>query len=729
MVTIDRPPSPLESKGRTMGYLSRVAGIAFAALALLTSASAGVNTPQSGWYSGNPLLGPNTLRDVACVGSTCYASGDFGTLLKSTDAGATWTGIVTGLTLDLRRVRLAGGSADKVIVGGGCALRRSDDGGETFTRLPFTARDQGCAGGVISFSFPTDKAGLLLLEGGRVLATADGGRSFSRRTSVPNGAVDILCSSERTCLAVGMTPSFAGAVMRTNDAGVSWTQVGTAPQGLVSLEQADATTFYAVGNGSSLAKSVDGGQTWTGRTISGVPFRPLARIRCGDAQHCLVTTSEGARGGPLYRTSDGGSTFSAVTPSTDSTFAVEFADGLRSIAAGELGSAEISSDAGMTWAPVGNRVAGIFHTLATTADSVAYAGGAQGVLARTADGGRSWTNVSPPTEATVLSLAGFGPNRLYVLASDGSLQRSDNGGVSYSLLNPGAARPVAIATLDADRLLLLGSSISISRNGGDTFDRVSGPAASSQLGAADLAAGAVFAYGNRSVFVSIDRGGSWQRVKTPKRRAIADIDFVSEEVGYLLDTRGALWKTTKRGRSWRPMPGVGAPGSAVEFSSGRTGYVVVRGFGSLREAGIVMRTTDGGQSWHPQLVSRFFIASLENTGSIDYALANGSALYATGVGGDIGGPSVLTLSAKPRAPKRGRQVIVGGRLRPADGGEEIVVSRLLRGRWAHRLATAAANGSFLTRWRAEKGAVYVAQALGDADHRGAGTKPLLIKVR
>jgi photosystem II stability/assembly factor-like uncharacterized protein len=176
--------------------------------------------------------------------------------------------------------------------------------------------------------------------------------------------------------------------------------------------------------------------------------------------------------------------------------------------------------------------------------------------------------------------------------------------------------------------------------------------AGSQFGAADLAAGAVFAYGNRSVFVSIDRGGSWQRVKTPKRRSIADLDFVTERVGYLLDTRGALWKTTKRGRSWRPVTGVGAAGSAVEFSSGRNGYVVVRGFGSLREAGFVMRTTDGGQSWHPQLVSRFFIASLESTGSIDYALANGSALYATGVGGDdtLWGHGGARCRATGRAP-------------------------------------------------------------------------------
>ena len=74
-------------------------------------------------------------------------------------------------------------------------------------------------------------------------------------------------------------------------------------------------------------------------------------------------------------------------------------------------------------------------------------------------------------------------------------------------------------------------------------------------------------------------------------------------------------------------------------------------------------------------------------------------------------------------------MIVSGRLPPADGGEEIVVSQLVGGRWAHRLATAAANGHFLTRWRLGRSAVFVAQVLGDADHRGAGTKPLLVKVR
>src|SRR5439155_8482086 len=130
------PPSP-DQTGWTTRFVSRFSLAAIAALAVLATASAGVNTPQSGWYSGNPLLGPNSLRDIACAGSTCYASGDFGTLLKSGDGGSSWKGIVTGLTLDLRRVGLAGGAPDRVVVGTDCALRRSDDGGDNFVRLPF----------------------------------------------------------------------------------------------------------------------------------------------------------------------------------------------------------------------------------------------------------------------------------------------------------------------------------------------------------------------------------------------------------------------------------------------------------------------------------------------------------------------------------------------------------------------------------------------------------------
>lgn len=104
-----------------------------------------------------------------------------------------------------------------------------------------------------------------------------------------------------------------------------------------------------------------------------------------------------------------------------------------------------------------------------------------------------------------------------------------------------------------------------------------------------------------------------------------------------------------------------------------------------------------------------------------------SRLYATNVGGDIGSASTLSISARARALKRPGRVLVSGRLSPADGGEEIVVSTFQNGRWIHKLATAS-NGTFVTRWPIRSKAVFVAQVLGDADHRGAGTKPLTVGV-
>jgi len=706
-----------------MGYLSRFVCAAAVALTLLSGASAGVNNPQSGWYSGNPLLGPNNVLDLACAGATCYASGEFGTLLKSTDAGATWSGIVTGLTLDMSRVRLAGGSADRVVVGGGCAVRRSNDGGETFFRLPFTARDTGCTDGVVSFSFPTANTGYLVLASGRVLSTADGGRTFTRRTPVPGGALDILCVAERTCFGVGPT----GLVQRTADGGVSWTQVGSASSRLESLVQADPLTLYAVGFLRTVMKSTDGGATWTRKTaVNSSPS--LRKIACGDALHCLIATDTGSQ---LTRTTDGGGSFTAVVPSSDPTYAVGFAGPNRAVAAGALGSAEVSNDAGETWSVVGGRIAGAFGVVAAVSDSVAYAGGAQGVLARTADRGQTWVNVSPPTESTVTGLAGAGAERLYVLAADGTVQRSDNGGGSYSLLNTGAVRPLAIVAPAADVLLLVGPrGLLRSTNAGETFDAVGGGAGRATLTGADLASGAVVAYSPRVAFLSTDRGERWRRLVLPRKRMIRDLDFATARRGYALDTRGALWLTVNGGRAWRSLPTLGTSGGyAVEFASPRVGYVAVRTFGRLRGLGLVLKTADGGQSWHPQLVSRMPVAVLEAGGAVDYALAGESALYATQVAGDVGEPQGMTLAPRPRALRRSGRVVVSGRLTPADGGEEIVVARLAGGRWTTIVAVAASNGSFSTRWRMTRSSVFVAQVLGDADHAGTGTRPLTVRVR
>ena len=690
-----------------MRFLPRFACVAaIAALTLLSGATAGVNTPHSGWYSGNPLLGPNTLTDTACSGSTCYASGEFGTLLKSTDGGSTWAGIVTGLTLNLQKVRLAAGSADRVVVGGGCAVRRSDDGGDTFFRLPFTARDTGCATGAVGFSFPTSNTGYLLLGDTRVLATTDGGRSFSRRTAVPAGASDILCTAERTCFTAGLQ----GQIHRTADGGVSWTPVGAvAGQVLNGLEQADAQTLYAVGTNRTVLKSTDAGATWVRKQVGNLPVGPFRSIRCGTPLHCLIAVESSSQ---IVRTTDGGETFTIVVPSTDPTYTVEFVSASRAIAAGVEGSAELSDDAGRTWTSVGSGIQGTFHKLAAVSHLVAYAGGEQGVLARTTDGGQTWTNVSPPSDRRITGLTGDG-DKLYVLTEDQTLQRSDNGGQSYSLLNPGTSPVAAIQAFDREGLLLVGfRGLVRSADGGETFEAVRDADIPARLTSVDRGFGAVvvFGIGQTRAAISVDGGRTWARARLPRGRAIRDLDFHNGRLGLLLDTRGGLWRTDNAGRTWRALNSLGTTSaSSLEFADRGSAYASVPSFGSLGGLGIVLRTADGGRSWHPQLVGRDAIRAVASGGSTDYSLSGVSHLLATAMRGDVGSPQRLTLTARPRIVRRGARVVVSGRLTPADGGEEVVVARLTGGRWTTQRAIAASNGAFTTRWRLAGTSYFVAQ--------------------
>src|SRR3954452_23277477 len=91
--------------------------------AAITANAADVTVGHSGWYWGNPLPQGNTLRAVEFEGSLAFASGDFGTLLRTDDGGATWTGVSTGTTASLRHISIPDDKT--VVVGGGCVLLRS----------------------------------------------------------------------------------------------------------------------------------------------------------------------------------------------------------------------------------------------------------------------------------------------------------------------------------------------------------------------------------------------------------------------------------------------------------------------------------------------------------------------------------------------------------------------------------------------------------------------------
>jgi hypothetical protein len=143
----------------------------------------------------------------------------------------------------------------------------------------------------------------------------------------------------------------------------------------------------------------------------------------------------------------------------------------------------------------------------------------------------------------------------------------------------------------------------------------------------------------------------------------------------------------------------------------------------------VLRTTDGGRSWHPQLIAKSRLGDIVAAGRSHAFALEGANLFATTTGGDAGAASRLRLRPSRRRLRRPGRVRVTGRLTPPEGGERVVVAMRSRGRWTRKAVLVAANGTFTTSWRLRKSALFVAQWRGDDDRSAAGTGALKVGVR
>ncbi len=712
--------------------------LALVILAALTGtaapAPAAVTVGHSGWEWGSPSPQGQTIQALEFDGARGYAAGRFGTLLTTEDGGTTWRGSATGLTVPLERVSII--DSDSVVIGAECALRRSDDGGETFERLPWTATDLRCPSKVVAFDFPTDQTGYLVLEDGSVLSTADGGRTWSRETAIPvTGAAGVAYPpTDVTFLAAqtGVALSRSGRIYRTTDAARSWSLVHSGTAALQGLHFATPLAGYAVGLAGTVLSTGDGGLTWTAKPYPGE--LGLRGIRCATPLACLITTTTGQT---VLRTVDGGLAWSSVTPSTQKIHAAAFSSPTSAVAAGESGTTVLSDDTGATWRPVGKRLGTTFSRVRALSASVAFATGPGGAIARSDDGGVTWAEVGVSTSEDVIDVSFATAETGYALDAAGTLLRTDNAGRSWQILDTGtASRPQAVLAIGTRTVLLVGpKGVLRSTDGGQTFTRIRGRLLNrSKLFNVDRGGTAVFIYGSKNILVSTTAGKTWRKVRLPRKTLVQAVDFVTGVSGFVLGQDGQVFKTRSRGERWLDLAGVGSDdATGISFSTVSSGYLALRRFDS-EPYGYLLRTTDGGRTWRPQLVGTDAPSpdGLVATGpSGAFLLADSRTFLFTTTGGDRGDPSKVTLRTKRRTVRRRSVIRLTGRVSGARGAAQVVVSRRERGErgWVSQTATVASNGAFTTTWKLVKTATFVAQWAGDQDSAGDGSPPLVVRAK
>ena len=278
---------------------------------------------------------------------TGYAVGSGGTVLMTTNAGNSWTGLVTGSTADLHAVYFIN------------------------TNVGFVAGDSG------------------------IYRTSDGG-SLWQPVSIPTNEAlrDLEFVSDQVGFAVGMG---AGVILKTTDAGNTWAVKDSVSGNLTSLSFPDPDTGYCVRTGYNwqYMKTVDGGETWNNFNIG-----PL--INLSSLETIFFTdVNTGFIGGwylsALVRTSDGGNTWeNKDTLGTVQLYSIYFPSPAVGYAVGWNNAVGISAtiDSGKTWVVQNSNSPnlGIYYAVYFTDDFNGYIVGSDGVILKTSNGGVSGIN-------------------------------------------------------------------------------------------------------------------------------------------------------------------------------------------------------------------------------------------------------------------------------------------------------------------------------------------------
>jgi photosystem II stability/assembly factor-like uncharacterized protein len=748
--------------------IKRFLPVAVASAALLFVSDASAQTPttiapppvsvgHSGWYWGNPAPQGQNLSAVAFQGTTGYAVGALGTVVRSEDGGQTWTGLASGTVDDLDLVQEL--TPTTVITGGGCSVLESTDSGQSFTSLPLGLAG-ACSDTVAGIAFSSAEQGYIVLRDGTLLYTADGGRTVEARSNVPTGGSTVagLAFSSPT---EGVAVTVSGLIEQTTDGGNSWNQVSSGRE-LAGITIVSPTLAFAVGPDGVLLRSTDGGATWTALplALTGNAIPPsLTSITCSNATNCLITT---ANSNQLVRTTDGGMTGTIVSVSDSALSGVAFTGADSVVGVGQQGATVASSDAGQTFPVVSSPALPNFvpggELVAGRMAGTAYQTGGQGTIAATTDSGAAWTELRVPTNSAILSIAFPSTRTGYALDAAGTLRRTVDGGSSWSSFAQTYPAGAELVAPSAHTLLLAGPrGVRRSTNAGSTFRSVTGrvrvrhgkgPAVTSlRLRGARASGSIAWAWGPSGLILSTDTGRVWRRVTLPfPGSQIQSVSVISATRVWALRSDRRLYETTDGGRRWVRNLAVGAltANGTVSFGSAQDGMLTVSGStqqAPFRQVG-VLSTRNGGRTWEPQIVDGLSPNELLATPSVDYFTGMygdpmSLGLLATTNGGASPLASSLSISVAhrrltPAALKRAaHSLLVRGRVHPvlADD-EDVLVSYTVGNGWRTTTALVATSGAFQVRLRGIRASTeIVAQAIGDGRHGGAGTPVLRVTVR
>ncbi len=587
---------------------------------------------QTNWIWQNPLPVGKTLNTAqAFDANNCYAAGNAGAFIKTTNAGGDWNLVNTSIAHDI----LAVSFIDQQTGIAGCSrgvILRTTDGGASFTTIQVdSVRDVKAVQ-----LFPDGRAYATGAKG-LFLRSTDGGSSWVKYQldTVSFATLQVLPSGKAFIAGEG------GSIYRSLDAGMSWAKVReNISQTISKLEFKDDITGWAFGRNGLALKTTDGGITWSTaaigipgwmKTFSILPGDQLiaagapgllikstnngsAWVRSGDSSNFSFNFSafSGNSGwvfgnnGLILHTTDAGTTWEFQSEGSENTInSIEFLDPMIGTAVGDSGLILRTEDGGDTWIRQLTSYRTNLNDVFFLDTIRGWIVGDDGTILQTLDRGASWQkhDLSHITSDDIYSIEGtkwsnkaVGQNGAYLVS-----QNSPTGAVWYR-----GGAPVktyrGIVTLSSRSASLVGDQGTIlqlvtSPSGGGVIDQSISP----QFDLRDI----FFTTGGRGWIVgkygivlrSTNSGNKWTIIDTIPVNWLNAVYFYDTLNGYSAGSYGSLYKSGDGGFNWTRIPtGVTNTFKKSFFFNKNEGWLV----GTY---GLLMKTVNGGGTESPTSVT------------------------------------------------------------------------------------------------------------------------------
>lgn len=360
-----------------------------------------------------------------------------------------------------------------------------------------------------------------------------------------------------------------------------WSSQASGGSALNGIAAVSSSVAWTVGDAGLIRSTSDGGTTWTAVTSP-----TTSSLRAVHPAGWIAGDN-----GTILTTPDGGATWISRTCGDLRGLACS---GTAACAVGEGGRARRTVDGGAAW---NWHAAGTVNLAAVSlADaSNGWAAGAGGKIFKTTDGGSTWAEQAAGGN-DLQAVAAVSATVGYAAGKGGRLLKTSDGAAWNTVAVPGLSADLnAVFALDATHVWVAGSGgqVRYTSDGGTTWiSPTIQPLTQDLRGISFANASTGWIAGDSGAIATTANGGVfWQAQTSGTPHALRAIHARSASLAWIVGDNGTVLKTTNGGSTWTSKPsGTVENLYAVRFASDTEGW-------AAGAHGLILRTVNGGDSW------------------------------------------------------------------------------------------------------------------------------------